>query len=63
VPANRQWPLSVLFQALREFPGSRSGHKKITFEYVMLKGVNDSLEEAKQLAHLVNEFSAIVNLM
>jgi len=63
VPANRQWPLSALFQALREFPGSRSGHKKLAFEYVMLKNVNDSMEDAKRLAQIVKEFKAIVNLI
>ena len=51
VPLNRKYPLAELLQACRDYPGL-SNSRRITFEYVMLKGVNDSLDDAKQLVRL-----------
>jgi 23S rRNA (adenine2503-C2)-methyltransferase len=63
VPANKQWPIAEVIEACRKFPGSHDSHRKITFEYVMLKGVNDSDDEARELVGLIKEFSCIVNLI
>ncbi|MEH2593863.1 23S rRNA (adenine2503-C2)-methyltransferase [Bradyrhizobium sp. AZCC 1577] len=48
VPLNRKYPIAELLQACRDYPGS-SNARRITFEYVMLRGVNDSLDDAKLL--------------
>jgi adenine C2-methylase RlmN of 23S rRNA A2503 and tRNA A37 len=59
VPLNRTFPLEVLLPACRAYPSSR----RITFEYVMLKGVNDSLSDARELRRLLSDISALVNLI
>jgi 23S rRNA (adenine2503-C2)-methyltransferase len=61
IPLEKKYPLPDLLDALREF--DRAGGKRITFEYVMIDGVNDSPELADQLAGLVAEFGAFVNLI
>lgn len=61
VPANRQYPLADLMAALRKFPSHNNN--KITFEYVMLKDVNDSLDHAKQVAELIRGLPAVVNVI
>ncbi len=61
MPVNRRWPLAELMQACRDFP-VRNG-RRITFEYVLLGGVNDSLEDARRLAQLVRGIPAKVNLI
>ncbi len=61
MPINRRWPLAELLAACREFP-TRNG-RRITFEYVLLRGVNDSLEDARRLAQLVRGIPAKVNLI
>lgn len=61
MPVNRRWPLAELMAACREFP-MRNG-RRITFEYVLLGGVNDSLEDARRLADLVRGVPAKVNLI
>ncbi|HEX9242712.1 MAG TPA: 23S rRNA (adenine(2503)-C(2))-methyltransferase RlmN [Anaeromyxobacter sp.] len=61
MPINRRWPLAELMAACREFP-MRNG-RRITFEYVLLAGVNDSLEDARRLADLVQGIPAKVNLI
>jgi 23S rRNA (adenine2503-C2)-methyltransferase len=61
MPINRRWPLAQLMSACREFP-IRNG-RRITFEYVLLGGVNDSLEDARRLAGLVRGIPAKVNLI
>src|SRR5205814_8992677 len=43
VPLSRKYPIAELLQACRDYPGS-SNARRITFEYVMLKGVNDSMD-------------------
>ena len=56
VPINKKYPLKELLDACRAYP-SLSNSKRITFEYVMLKGVNDSLDDAKQLVKLLRGHS------
>jgi 23S rRNA (adenine2503-C2)-methyltransferase len=62
VPINRKWPLQDLLAACRAYPGL-SNAKRITFEYVMLKGVNDSIADAKQLVRLLAGIPAKINLI
>ncbi|MFZ1990299.1 MAG: 23S rRNA (adenine(2503)-C(2))-methyltransferase RlmN [Alphaproteobacteria bacterium] len=62
VPLNKKYPLAELFQACREFPGATNA-RRITFEYVMLKGVNDSPEDARALVRLLSGIPAKINLI
>ena len=62
VPINRKYPLAELLQACRDYPGL-SNARRITFEYVMLKGVNDSLADAKALVKLLSGIPAKINLI
>ncbi len=62
VPINRKWPIKVLLAALKEY-SSRRKNKRITFEYIMLDGVNDSLKDASELIKIVSPFSAKINLI
>src|SRR6266513_2647034 len=62
VPLNRKYPIKELLAACRSYPGS-SNARRITFEYVMLKGVNDSPAEAKELVRLLKGIPAKVNLI
>ena len=62
VPINRKWPLAELLDACRAYPGL-SNARRITFEYVMLKGVNDSLAEARELVRLLAGIPAKINLI
>jgi 23S rRNA (adenine2503-C2)-methyltransferase len=62
VPLNRKYPIKQLLEACRNYPGA-SNAKRITFEYVMLKGVNDSIEEAKALVRLLKGIPAKINLI
>lgn len=62
VPINKKWPLAELLAACRDYPGL-SNARRITFEYVMLKGVNDSLADAKALVKLIDGIPAKVNLI
>ncbi len=62
VPLNRKYPLKTLMQACRDYPGL-SNARRITFEYVMLKGVNDSVEDARRLIRLLSGIPAKVNLI
>jgi 23S rRNA (adenine2503-C2)-methyltransferase len=62
VPINRKWPIAELLQACRDYPSS-SNARRITFEYVMLKGVNDTPAEAKELVRLLRGIPAKVNLI
>ena len=62
VPLNKKYPLTELLQACRAYPGS-SNARRITFEYVMLKGVNDSPAEARELVRLLKGIPAKVNLI
>ncbi len=62
VPLNKKYPIADLLEACRTYPGV-SNARRITFEYVMLKGVNDSLAEAKQLVRLLKGIPAKINLI
>ncbi len=62
VPINKKYPLSELIEACRNYP--RNGeHRRITFEYVMLKDINDSNDDAEKLVQLVEGIPAKVNLI
>jgi 23S rRNA (adenine2503-C2)-methyltransferase len=62
VPLNRKYPIAQVLDACRNYPGA-SNAKRITFEYVMLKGVNDSIEDAKALVRLLKGIPAKINLI
>lgn len=62
VPLNRKYPIAQLLDACRNYPGL-SNAKRITFEYVMLKGVNDSIDDAKALVRLLKGIPAKINLI
>lgn len=62
VPINKKYPLKELIEACRAYPGL-SNARRITFEYVMLKDVNDSLEDAKELTKLLKGVPAKINLI
>ena len=62
VPINKKWPIAKLLDACRAYPGL-SNAKRITFEYVMLKDVNDSIADAKALVRLLAKIPAKINLI
>jgi 23S rRNA (adenine2503-C2)-methyltransferase len=62
VPINKKWPIKDLLGACRAYPGL-SNAKRITFEYVTLKGVNDSVADAKELVRLLAKIPAKINLI
>jgi 23S rRNA (adenine2503-C2)-methyltransferase len=62
VPINKKYPLKELLDACRAYPGA-SNSRRITFEYVMLKGVNDSLADARALVKLLAGIPAKINLI
>jgi 23S rRNA (adenine2503-C2)-methyltransferase len=62
VPLNRKYPIAELLEACRNYPGL-SNARRITFEYVMLKGVNDSLDDARALIKLLKNIPAKINLI
>ena len=61
-PINKKYPIEELLEACRDYPGL-SNSKRITFEYVMLKGVNDSEAEARDLVKLISGIPAKINLI
>jgi len=62
VPLNRKYPIAELMAACRRYPGA-SNARRITFEYVMLRGVNDSEADARELVRLIAGMPAKVNLI
>jgi 23S rRNA (adenine2503-C2)-methyltransferase len=62
VPLNKKYPIGELLDACRNYPRS-SNARRITFEYVMLKGINDSPAEARELVRLLKGIPAKVNLI
>jgi 23S rRNA (adenine2503-C2)-methyltransferase len=62
VPINRKWNIGALLAALRDYP-RLSNSERITFEYVMLDGVNDSDEDARRLVSLIRGIPAKINLI
>ena len=65
MPINKRWPLAELMAAAKDFQAALKPGERVTFEYVMLDGVNDSAEHARQLANLINrhDLRAKVNLI
>ena len=62
VPINKKWPIDELLKACAAYPGARNS-RRITFEYAMLKGVNDSDADARELVRLLAPIHAKVNLI
>lgn len=62
VPINKRWNIETLLEALRAYP-KLSNAERITFEYVMLKGINDSDEDARRLVKLIDGIPAKINLI
>ncbi len=62
VPINRKWPIAELLKACVAYPGARNS-RRITFEYAMLKGVNDSDADARELVRILKLIHAKVNLI
>ena len=62
VPINRRYPIAELMAAIKAYPGL-SNARRVTFEYVMLKGVNDSPAEARELMRLIRGIPAKINLI
>lgn len=62
VPLNKKYPLEALLDACRAYPGA-SNARRITFEYVMLKGINDTPADAKELVRLIRGIPAKINLI
>jgi 23S rRNA (adenine2503-C2)-methyltransferase len=62
VPLNKKYPIAELLEACRNYPGL-SNARRITFEYVMLKGVNDTPEDARRLVKLLAGIPAKINLI
>ena len=62
VPINKKWNIAALLEALRTYPGL-SNSERITFEYVMLDGVNDTKEDAHRLVELIKGIPAKINLI
>ena len=62
VPINKKFPIKELLAACRAYPGANNA-RRITFEYVMLKGINDAAADAKELVRLIKGIPAKVNLI
>jgi len=62
VPINKKWPIRELLEACKNYPGV-SNARRITFEYVMLKGINDSDADARELVRLLANIPAKINLI
>lgn len=62
VPLNKKYPIKELIQACRDYPAATNA-RRITFEYVMLKGVNDSMTDARALVKLLKGIPAKINLL
>ena len=62
VPINKKWPIESLLEALKNYSKKRK-HKRITFEYVMLEDINDSIKDARELVKLIKPFKAKINLI
>ena len=61
MPVDKAYPLNELMDALKEY--SEGNHRRLTFEYILLKGVNDSQKDAETLAGLIRGMNAYVNLI
>ena len=63
VPINRKYPIAVLFDSIRNYLGCLSDNRSVTFEYTMLKGVNDSDDQARELSKLAKTIRCKINLI
>ena len=63
VPINRKYPIAVLFDSIRNYLGCASDKRSVTFEYTMLKGVNDSDDQARELSKLAKTIRCKINLI
>ena len=63
VPINKKWNIAQLLDACREYYGSAQSFRRVTFEYVMLKDVNDSDEDAKTLVKLLKGINSKINII
>lgn len=61
MPINRKYPLNELMDAVKYY--EKTADRRVTFEYILLKGINDSLENARQLKELIKDTFAYVNLI
>ncbi|MCM0607311.1 MAG: 23S rRNA (adenine(2503)-C(2))-methyltransferase RlmN [Xanthomonadaceae bacterium] len=61
MPVNKKWPIAELLKAVRQYPLSQ--HRRVTFEYVLLASVNDSMDDAKRLVPLLRGISCKINLI
>jgi 23S rRNA (adenine2503-C2)-methyltransferase len=61
IPINRKWNIETLLEACRAFPLAQ--RRRITFEYVLIRGINDSLEDARRLIHLLQGVRKKINLI
>ena len=61
MPVNKAYPLKTLFAAIREY--EKNANRRVTIEYILLKGINDSLENADELVELLKGTFAYVNLI
>jgi 23S rRNA (adenine2503-C2)-methyltransferase len=62
MPINKRYPIAELMKAIRSLTG-RLGRRRVTFEYVLMDGVNDSIEDARQLLHLTTGIPCKINLI
>ena len=61
MPINKRWPIETLFETLRDFPLPR--RRRITFEYIVLPGINNTPQDAERLAKLVANIPSKINLL
>ncbi|KAA3657877.1 MAG: 23S rRNA (adenine(2503)-C(2))-methyltransferase RlmN, partial [Calditrichaeota bacterium] len=61
MPLNKKWPLEELLAVVKQY--TQAARERITFEYVLLAGVNDRLEDARALRKIVQEFDCVLNLI
>ena len=63
VPINRKYPLKLLIQSCKNFLKNHQNRRHITIEYILIKGINDSLDDAKRLVKLLSKLSCKINLI
>jgi 23S rRNA (adenine2503-C2)-methyltransferase len=63
VPINRKYPIAMLLEACRDYLAGLGPHRSVTIEYTLLKGVNDTLDHARELAALLRDLRCKINLI
>jgi 23S rRNA (adenine2503-C2)-methyltransferase len=61
MPINKKWPIHELIQSMRDYP--LQNRRRITVEYVLLQGINDSLDDAQRLIHLLEDIPVKINIL